>query len=139
MLATLLLSALVPTTASAAGLLGAVQSGSLTMAPRGGFQLPNGDINGQALVQALTDTLLRYHSTPISKSYNPTAEERVEAAAAREKSLLDPSSNGTIKTREYNEALSSNQDIDYDGYITVGSKLPTGFLMQFDTGEQGHS
>lgn len=138
MLATFLLTAFVATTARAAGLLGAVQPGTLTMAPRGGFNLPNGDINGQALVQALTDTLMRYHSAPISKPYNPTTAERVEAAAARENALLDPSFNGSLNRRAYIEALSSNQDIDYDGYISIGSRLPTRFLMQFDTGEQRH-
>lgn len=139
MIATLLLTAFVATTASAAGLLGAAQPGTLTMAPRGGFNLPNGDINGEALVQALTETLMRYHSAPISKPYKPTAAEQVEAAAARDHSLLDPAFNGSLNRRAYNEALSSNQDIDYDGYITVGSRLPTRFLMQFDTGEQGRS
>jgi hypothetical protein len=135
MIAPFLLTTLVATTASAAGLLGAAQPGTLRMAPRGGFNLPNGDINGPALVQALTDTLMRYSSAPFSKPYIPTAEERAEAAGTSKSSLLDPAFNGSINRRAYYEALSSDQDVAYDGYITIGTRMPTRFLMQFDTGK----
>lgn len=138
MVATLLLIAFAATTANAAGRLGAAQPGTLTMAPRGGFNLPNGDINGLALVQALTDTLMRYNSTPITKPYNPTPEEQAEETAVRGNALLNPSLNGSVTRREFTEPLSSNQDIDYDGYISIGTGLPTRFLMQFDTGKRRH-
>lgn len=147
MLAILLVTALVATTASAmpAGAISLPNKpvpGSLSMVPSEGFKLRNGDINGLALLQSLNETLLRYHS-PVLRPLSKGSLLDLEVPADEEATDVIPASAGLnantiLDRRAYGEPLIDDVDRDYDGYITVGSQSPTRFLMQFDTGEQWH-
>lgn len=111
-------------------------AGSMVMPPRSGFRLPNGNINGAALIEALSDTMARYNSTGFTKPYIAPPEEQMFALEAFRQGLQNEDLNGTYDKRGVTQRLKNYQDIAYNGYITVGDRAPTRFSMQFDTGEQ---
>ena len=131
MLATLLLASLIATTTAlqnSSTSSDSLHKLSLPLTPS--FTFEGGGIDVRSLLAAINNTLLKYDASVLLP---PLAEFE------REEGHPDLPDSISLAPRQNNEPLRDNQDLDYDGLVTIGHSSPQTFLMDFDTGKDAQT